>query len=416
MQINELNLERDLAFDRSKVVDGNIFDPAFKRRPTETFMEWATKTPFYMLFGGWPQAVATRHEDVKRAFGDHEYFSSVKRPWRGIEKFYYFQGLPVVTDNDPPNQARLRRLMAPAFSPRRLAAIETDLAVYVAARLDALEAGDGRFDAVTDLGRPLSAQVLFGMLLGLPEEDWGVFLRIAHLFSVFNNMKAGDKPPAEFLQAWAEGRAYCEKLIEDRRRHPQDDVVGHIVAAHDAEGKITVDEMFATLFVMYVAGQGGVANTPAWALWRLCRHRDQLELLQREPELLSNAVDEGIRTDPNAYMLLRHATRDFEFSGLQLYKDMPVLIIPGAPNYDPTRYEDPLKFDITRKPQKDIMSFGYGVHHCIGEALARMAGRVTVGAVVKRFPKLRLEDPDLWPEILGGPKERGPVSIPLRFD
>jgi hypothetical protein len=98
MQINELNLERDLAFDRSKVVDGNIFDPAFKRRPAETFMEWATKTPFYMLFGGWPQAVATRHEDVKRAFGDHEYFSSVKRPWRGIEKFYYFQGLPVVTE------------------------------------------------------------------------------------------------------------------------------------------------------------------------------------------------------------------------------------------------------------------------------------------------------------------------------
>jgi cytochrome P450 len=346
---------------------------------------------------------------------DYACFSSEKSKWPGVEKFRYFQGLPVVTDNDPPIHTRLRRLMTPAFSPRRLAAIEADLTVCVHALLDDF-AQAGQFDAQIDYGHRLSERVLFGLLLGLPEEDWGVFVKVLRAMSLYNDVKAGDPPPAAYLEAWDAARSYCEAMIESQRQNPTDDLMGSIIAEHVSEGKVSTDELLATLFVMYLGGAGGIANTVAWTLLRLCRHRDQLELLQQNPGLLVSAVDEGIRIDPNAYHVLRFATHDFEFEGLRLAKGMPVLVMSGAPNFDPGRHEDPLRFDITRTARRDSLAFGYGVHHCIGMALARMNARIAIGAVVARFPRLRLADEALQPVIIGNSKERGIASVPLLID
>lgn len=402
-------------FDRTQLIDVDIFDHDFKRWPYETFSRWSTQPPFYVETGGWPQAVVARHADVQRVLTDFEFFTSEKRPWGGTEKYYYFQGLPVVTDNDPPDHTRLRRLMAPAFSPRRLAAIEEALTLHVDTMLDRFEDA-GRFNAAIDYGRSLSSHVLFALLLGLPATDWGVFLRIGHAMSGFNDLKPGQSPQAAFLEAWQAGREYCEAMIRERRHTPKDDMIGQIIAAHTDAGRISTDELLATLFVLYVAGQGGTANTVSWTLLRLARHRDQLELLQARPELLVSAVDEGIRIDPSAYHVIRFVTRDFEFEGLRMYANMPVLIMVGAPSYDPARHPDPLRFDITREARRDTMAFGWGVHHCIGMSLTRMVGRIAVGAAVRRFPKLRLEDPDYRAGVVGGPKERGPDSVPLLID
>lgn len=399
-------------YDRADLVEIDIFDHAFKRDPYEAFSRWSTRRPFYVDYGGWPQLVVSRHADVVRVLTDIEAFTSEKRPWGAIEKYYYFQGLPVVTDNDPPDHTRLRRLMAPAFSPRRLAAIETELTAHVSAEVDRFEARDG-FDAATDYGRALAAHVLFALLLQLPEEDWPIFLRIAHAMTSYNDIRVGGSPAQEFLDAWAAGREYCEQMIGERRRNPGEAVIDQLIAAHSESGRITIDELLATLFVLYVAGHGGVANTVAWTLYRLCRHRDQLELLQREPELLVSAVDEGIRIDPSAYHIIRFAQHDMDFDGVRVWKDMPILLMTGASNYDPVRYPDPLGFDIARDARRDTTAFGYGVHHCIGMSLSRMVGRIAVGEVVRRFPGLRLADPELIPSVVGGPKERGPASIPL---
>jgi cytochrome P450 len=111
---------------------------------------------------------------------------------------------------------------------------------------------------------------------------------------------------------------------------------------------------------------------------------------------------------------LRWATRDFEFEGLQFFEGMPVHLVCPAPNYDPSLVEDPLRFDMTRKPN-DLGAFGLGVHHCIGMGLAKMTARIAIGAVIERFPELRLDDPEFRPEIVGGPKERGIKSLPLRI-
>ncbi|ATE65599.1 cytochrome P450 [Rhizorhabdus dicambivorans] len=399
-------------FDGARLVDVDIFAQDFKRRPYAHFSRWTTEAPFYVEAGGAPQAVVARHSAVMRAFSDHEYFSSRKRPWPGMEKYAYFQGLPVVADSDPPDHTRLRRLMTPAFTPRRISAIEDGLALHVDAMLDRFETA-GRFDAAIDYGRELAAHILFALLLDLPQEAWPIFLRIAHAMSTYNDLSAGDSPAAAFIDAWAEGRAYCEAMIDEQRRRPSDSVVAGIIDAHNEEGRITTDELLATLFTLYIAGHGGIANTVAWTLLRLCQNPDQLDLLRREPERIMAAVDEGIRHDPSGYHVLRFATHDFEFEGLRLWRDMPVLIISGAPNYDPARYPDPLRFDIAREGRRDITAFGYGVHHCIGMLLSRRIGRIAIEAPVRRFARLRLADPGFEPGIVGGPKERGPDSVPL---
>jgi cytochrome P450 len=172
--------------------------------------------------------------------------------------------------------------------------------------------------------------------------------------------------------------------------------------------------MFATMLVLFTAGFGGIKNTPAFALWRLCLDRAQFELLQGDISLVGAAVAESVRLDTNAWTTLRWATQDFEFNGLKIFADMPIHMMCAAPNYNPDLFEDPLHFDITRKPQ-DLGSFGHGFHHCIGSLLAKMSARIVVRQVVEAFPNLRLAEPDFQPEIIGGPKERGLRDLPVKI-
>lgn len=399
--------------DSSQIVDADLFGQV-KRKP-EAYMErWSTRSPFYVMVAGLPQAVLTRYQDQKPAYEDYPRFSSAKRKWPGTEKFYYYRGLPIITDSDPPTQIRLRRLMAPAFSARKLANMEGEIKKFVARRLDDVAEKGPNFDVVTDLSHPLAAYILLGLCLDLEESVWPIFIRIARGMAAFGQLAPGAEPPQEYLDAWDEGYRYCGQLIEDRRRTPKDDVVGNIVAAGGQEGRVSTEEMFATMLVLFTAGFGGIQNTTAYALWRLCRDRSQLELLQSDLSLTTAAVAESVRMDTNAWTVLRWATQDFEYAGLKFFENMPIHFMCAAPNYDPTVYENPQTFDIRRKPQ-DLLSFGHGFHHCIGSLLAKMTGRIAIQNVVERFPALHLPDLGFYPEIVGGPKERGLRSMPLRI-
>lgn len=403
-------------FDRAKVRDIDIWDKRLKADPGETFVVWSHQDPFYILpTSDAPQAVVTRYEDARLALSDHARFSNVKRPWPGTERYYYWQGLPVVTDTDPPTHTKLRLLLSPAFSPRRLASVEEGVQAYVATLLDEIAAkGDG-FDVMADFGRRLSVHMLLGLLMDIPEADRKLFVAVSDGLNEFASLPPGGSAPKSYLYAWAAARAYCEQVIALRRKNPTDDLVSHIITAHDTEGKLTTDELFATFVILYMAGLSGVAHLVGWMLWRLCRHPDQLKLLQDDPGLLNNAIEETLRIEPIGYTAIRFAQTDIELSGLKIHKNMPVHVIEGASNFDPEHYDDPLKFDITRKPRKDFLSFGYGVHHCIGAPVARLAARHAVAAVVSRFPNLHLEDRNYYPNVVGGPKDRGPASVPLKI-
>jgi cytochrome P450 len=405
------------------MTDGEILDVdlygAVKQDPYEYYVAWNQRPPFFILAAGHRQAVFTRQSDTKIVLEDYARFSSVKRPYPGTEGFYFFNSMPSVTDSDPPVHTRRRRLMSPALTPRKLAKIQEGLNAAVDRLLDGLEARGGGFDLVADLGKPLSTQTLLGLVCDLPEEDWPIFTDFMQAQRVaFNQLGGNQAGKAAFDRHWAAARDYCERLIESRRANPVDDLVSNMLAAQSRdESALTTEEVFATLLIMYSAGLGGTVNTPVWTLWRLARHRDQLELLRRQPELINGAVTEALRTDPSSYASLRYATSDFEFAGLELREGMPVHTLSAGGNFDPARYPDPLRFDITRPTDwLGLSSFGHGVHHCIGNAVARMVGRVAVDKTVRRFPKLRLESEDFMPRIEGVLKQRAPVSIPVRVD
>jgi cytochrome P450 len=405
------------------MTDGDILDVdlygAVKQDPYEHYVAWNRRPPFFILAAGHRQAVFTRQADTKIVLEDYARFSSVKRPYPGTEGFYFFNSMPSVTDSDPPVHTRRRRLMSPALTPRKLAKIQDGLNAAVDKLLDGLEAQGSGFDLVADLGKPLSTKVLLGLVCDLPEQDWHIFTDFMQAQrAAFNQLAGNEAGRAAFDRHWKQARDYCEALIESRRANPVDDLVSNMLAAQNRdESALTTEEVFATLLIMYSAGLGGTVNTPVWTLWRLARHRDQFELLQRQPELINGAVTESLRMDPSSYASLRYATGDFEFAGLRLSEGMPVHTLSAGGNFDPDRYADPLRFDITRPTDwLGLSSFGHGVHHCIGNAVARMVGRVAVDKTVRRFPKLRLETENFVPRIEGVLKQRAPVSIPVRID
>lgn len=255
--------------------------------------------------------------------------------------------------------------------------------------------------------------VLFELLFGFPEGEWAIFTRLSDAQkAAFSTLDPGPEHAAEYRAAWDAARAYCADLIERRRAAPGDDLASAIIAAHDIQGRITTEQLFATLMVLYSAGIGGIINYTAWTLYLLCRYPEQRDRLRANPVLIEGAIDESLRMSPSVYTALRYAAGDFSFEGLDLFEGMPIHVVSSAPGYDPTRFEEPLRFDIGRRiDTRELLAFGYGIHHCIGASLARMTARISVLAVVERFPRLVLFDPVAQPDIVGVPKERGPRSI-----
>lgn len=204
-------------------------------------------------------------------------------------------------------------------------------------------------------------------------------------------------------------------LIELRRNEPKDDIVGSIIAAHDVGGKITSLELFGALITLFVAGLGTIAGTLTLSIKRLLENPDQLQLLRDDPTLVNQAVEECLRIDSIGNFRHRFVTKDTVLNGTPIYRGMIAQVSMGASNYDPDFYSDPDKFDIMRKP-RDISTFGYGAHFCIGHALARAVVRTGIAKLVTRFPNLRLADPHAEMAYAGLPTERMPVSLMLSVE
>jgi cytochrome P450 len=404
-----------LAIDRGQILDIDLYG-AVKNNPYEYYVEWNARPPFYIMVEGHPQAVFTRQEETRTILQDYGRFSSFKRPYPGTEGFYFFNAMPSVTDSDPPVHTRRRRLMMPALTPRKLARIEAGISEAVDRVLDKIEAAGPAFDLLADLCKPLAFNTLLGLVCDLPEQDWPIFIGFAQKQrAAFSQLGVTAEAKAAFQRAWEEAESYCADLIESRRRQPTDDLVSNMLAAQGRdESQITKEEVLATLMILFSAGLGGVTSTPAWALWRLARHPDQMELLRGDPSLITGTITESIRMEPSSFASLRYVVGNFEFAGLNLLDGMPVHTLSAGGNYDPARFPNPLRFDITRQTDwLTLTSFGHGVHHCIGNAVARMGARVTVAKTVQRFPKLRLREPDFMPRIEGVIKQRSPVAIPV---
>ena len=401
-----------LDLDVSNSVDIDLGSAAFKAKAREHLAEWARRPPFYVLNNGPPQVIVGRHADVLEVFTDPVRFASEVPRGPGYEQFDKFMGRKGIPQTDGEQHARLRRLLMPAFSARRIAQLEARIEEIIAGMLDDIERGGPEFDAMEQYAAKLVVGALLTAMLDLSAAQKRVLLDYQAVQPQLTSVKPGQPWPPECWDAYQRFSAVVREVIADRRAHPRSDFVSDLVLARDAGDKLDDEELFDLIFAMFAA----LATTPrsgSGALYMLYSHPDQLRQLQANPALLPDAVDECLRIAGNGYFTFpRVATIDTSVGGTPIRKGMIVRPSPQAANYDPAVFADPLRFDIRRKP-KMIMTFGAGPHRCIGSHLAHTTLSLAVRMLMTRFPQARLADPDFQPVYGGAVGELRMQTLPM---
>jgi cytochrome P450 len=304
---------------------------------------------------------------------------------------------------NPPDHTRLRRLVSSSFTARRVQALQPRIAEMVQ---DLLVRMDGEVDFIDAFAFPLPVNVI-GELLGVPEQDRAQFQGLVRdwtqvLEVITPEVLATADPAAATI------RQYLADLTEERRRKPSDDLISALVAAEEDGEKLTEDELLTMAALLFAAGFETTTNLLANGLVALLRHPDQLELL-RAASLASaaseasaaSAVEELLRFDTPVQLLSRVAWDDVEIAGVPVSGGERVVAYLGAGNRDPERFTEPDRLDLTRADNAPL-SFGGGIHYCLGAPLARLEAQIAIPALLKHFRKL---------ELAGDPKRRDSLAI-----
>jgi cytochrome P450 len=286
---------------------------------------------------------------------------------------------------NPPDHTRLRALVSKAFTPKAIEALRPHIERLTDGFLDDM---GGEVDVMTALAFPLPVTVI-GELLGIPPGDRAQFQGLVR--TVTKTMDMGIS--TEALQAGIEASdamvAYFADLIAERRKAPGDDMLTELIAAEDEGDQLTEDELISTMILLFAAGFETTTNLIGNGLFALLRSPDQLRRLRHDPSLLRPGVEELLRYDSPVQVNGRNAFEDVEVAGQQVVAGEMVMTLLGAANHDPTHFTDPDRLDVGRN-QGPPLSFGSGIHYCLGAALARVEGQVVFGRLLERFGSIEL--------------------------
>lgn len=301
-----------------------------------------------------------------------------------------------------------RALISRAFTKRSLERWERDL---VRPAIDAYVdrfVERGAADLVRELTFPFPVRVIAGMM-GLPEEEHARFHRLAvELISVSIDRDAGMRASRELRELFA-------PVVAARRREPKDDLISVLAHAETESGlRLGDEQIYAFLCLLAPAGAETTYRSSSNLLVGLLASPDQLDAVRRDPALIPQAIEEGLRWECPLLNILRTATEDTELCGVPIPAGSPVSVNLGGANRDPSRWTDPDRFDVFRAPKPHI-AFAIGHHVCLGQHLARMETRVLLERLFERLPNLRF-DPDQPAPAITGLIFRSPPSLPVRFD
>ncbi|GAA3737465.1 cytochrome P450 family protein [Salinactinospora qingdaonensis] len=322
------------------------------------------------------------HPDVRRdAEGAAELFTrktGVHRPAIGAALTGH------MLNADPPDHTRLRSLVGRAFTRRQVERCRPRIEQLTEELLDHM-AAKGHADLMGDFSVPLTIAVICE-LIGVPEAERG------HIRSSWER-QAELLPPEQAEELAQEQAAYLRSLIAAKRRQPADDLLTALIEAGDAGEKLTDSELVAMVHLLLMAGFETTMNMIGNAAVTLLRHPDQLAAVRDDPELLPGALEELVRYDsPVCASMLRFTAAEVELDEVTIPAGEYVLVSNFAANHDPDRFDEPDRFDLTRKPEGHI-GYGHGVHYCLGAPLARLEARIALGQLLRRFPDLTLGVP-----------------------
>jgi cytochrome P450 len=400
--------------DRNNVVDIDLGSAEFKSNAHRAMAEWARRPPFYVLGNGPPQVVVGRYADVQRVFADTETFKSEMPRGAGWEQFNKIMFAQFVTQMDDAQHARVRRLLIPAFSSRRIEQLQERITRVIEGMLDRIAANGPEFDGMQDYGAHLVVDALLDAMVNMDQRRKAIFVAFHDVIPGTTYVKPGESWSPELRRAFDCTMAEVRAIIEERRVSPRSDFISDLVNARDQGDKLSDSELFDQIFGICGASLSATSRAAGGALYLLYTHPEQLEELIRNPALIPDALEECLRLASNGYFTFpRIATRDTEVGGTRIFKGMVVRPSPLAPNYDPDVFPDPTRFNIHRKPKR-ILSFGAGPHHCIGNILGRTTLTIAIRRLLARFPKAQLIDPGFTPVYGGAVGELRLQSLPMK--
>lgn len=370
-----------------------VTDPEVYAHPYPLLAELRESTPVYKLSFAdfW---ILTRYEDCRAALRD----SRMGNPEPG-------DAVPTIAGNaeryptqertllflNPPDHTRLRSLVSRAFTPRRVEGLRPSVEAMTAELLEPLAVAGGG-DLIDQLAFPLPANVI-SELVGVPraDRDWLRPLVSDLAGTLEPNRSQEDLERAEV--SGAKVAAYFDELIDRRRAEPGDDLLSGLIAASDGEDRLTQREIGLTLSLIYAAGFETTTNLIGNMVHTLMGHPDQLARLRADRSLVPGTVDEVLRYQPPVQLDSRFTFEDVEIGGHAIAKGSIVLTLLGAANRDPSVIDDPDRFDIGRQ-EAPLLSFGSGIHYCLGASLARLEGQVVLSGLLDRFDNWTPQEPD----------------------
>jgi cytochrome P450 len=363
-----------------------------------------------MRFGddGW---LVTRYDDVRTVLSDPR-FSRAEAVVRDVPRTHPRKNPGGIVDLDPPEHTRLRRVIAKAFTARRVEALRPRAERIAADLLDAMVAAGPPADLAAAFSLPFPTAMICE-LLGVPYADRDRFGSWAEAF-LSTTALTSERRGAYVMEL----AGYLAGLVAARRREPADDLLGALVVARDQEDRLSEQEVTELAMVLLAAGHESTAAQISNFTYFLLGRPGEFALLRERPELLPGAVEELLRYVPlprTETELPRYATEDVRLSGGVVRAGEPVQISYCAANRDPRVFADPERFDLTRTPEASHLAFGYGAHHCVGARLARMELQVALGALARRLPGLRPAvpyDAVVWKR---GTATRGPEELPVTW-
>jgi cytochrome P450 len=363
------------------------FDTAINADPYPAFRRLRDEAPIFHneQYDFW---ALSRHADVEAALVNWQTFSSSRGDILEIVQSGMELPPAVVLFEDPPLHTMHRGLMSRVFTPKRMNALEDKVREFCAGCLDPL-VGSDRFDFVADLGAEMPMRVI-GMLLGIPDADQTT---VRDKSDAFLRTESG-KPMQLEQDAIANGEIFAD-YVDWRAQHPSDDLMTALLNAEfeDEYGTmrtLTRDEVLTYTQVLAGAGNETTGRLIGWLGKLLGEHPDQRREIVDDRSLIPNVIEEALRFEPTGPHVARYVARDVEYYGTTVPEGSAMLLLVGAANRDERRYADPDRFDIHRD-QGQHLTFGFGLHFCLGAALARLEGRVALDEVLNRFPDWELD-------------------------
>jgi cytochrome P450 len=376
--------------------------PVYARLRDEAPLYYNEPHDFYAL---------SRFDDVERGLGDHETFISGRGGILEIIKAGIEMPPGILIFEDPPTHTIHRRLLSRVFTPRRVADLEPKIREFCAASLDPLVGTDG-FDFVRDLGAQMPMRVI-SMLLGIPDSDQEAIRDSAN-----DNLRTEAGAPMEVADDHFDFGSQFAEYIDWRADNPSDDLMTELLEAEFEDETGTVRRLRREEILTYVSVIAGAGNETTtrligWTGKVLADHADQRRELVEDRSLIPNAIEELLRFEPPGPHVGRYVAHDVEYYGQTVPAGSAMLMLVGAANRDERVFDEPDRFDIHRDIRRHL-TFGYGIHFCLGAALARIEGRIALDEVLDRFPEwdVDLDNAHLSPTSTVRGWETLPVTVP----